>query len=914
MVKKIFDSGGFAVNPEDWEEIQSLFELGADLSQEQRMAMLDKQYTSNSFIRREVQALWQAHDTAAGGLDTLQVGKSALKLQVQGAAPDPVIQKTGTYRLLRKISSGSMGSDIYLAQIQGVVDKVVALKLFREGRYSEELQARFGREQEILSRLKHPHICSIYDSGFSAEGYPFFTMEYLDGTPLDLYCNKNSLTLVQRLKLMCQICEAVHYGHLKGVIHRDLKPSNILVVEELGVPKAIIIDFGIAKLITRQNDLTSYGTVMGTPFYMSPEQASGDLEKIDVRSDIFALGAILYKLLTGVTPFEDELKDSAISREWENILWNREVVKPSQRMTMTDVGKCPFPAGELNPDLDLITLKALEKEPSRRYASVAILSQDLDCLIKGQPISLAPPKPSYYLGKFYHQYRRPIFASALALALIILASLLALLGYFKAKEAETRALEQEAKATQTNRFLLEMFAFIDPVNEGSEMRIIDLLNRASSGVDRLLHDPAQTTSVLMTLADLYTSLGSYQQAEEHLLRAQTGVSTEKAGWQVKIRLAKVFRKTGRFPQAQALLEPAYLTLSPIFDDDDEDVLNLKTELAFLYLKRRKLVKSEQLVQEVLHLRRERSDPRNSTFLSLQSLLALIQSRLGKMKEADILFLRTYQDQQKALGKGHPDTLATLNNRANLLERMGRHSEALAVYQEVLDLRILHWGRNHPRTASSMHNMARALHKSGELKQAEYWAQGAWQERIKALGPNHIDTLYSQNILAIILGDAGHTNRAVVILQSITEFVPQPNEPVYIIWLIAQNNLGHFLSECGQAQAAEDILAQTYALKRKFYGEENASTLVTLSTIGEHFTAMSCYQQARTYLQKTAELAEHVLGKDHQDTVRYRGLLGILEARSGNGKLALPLLLSAYEVWSQINQNEADRFAQELDGL
>src|SRR5262245_15467658 len=390
--------------------VQAAFVAAADaISPAQRELILDRLCGENAELRRRVQALLAAHDQPELLPRAFQASPGATASP--SALQRPGLLVAGRYKLMEQIGEGGMGT-VWVAEQTEPVRRRVAVKLIKPGMDSRQVLSRFEAERQALAMMDHPNIAKVHDGGMTAEGRPFFVMEHVKGSPITEYCDRERLSVEQRIKLFVQICQAIQHAHQKGVIHRDLKPSNILVgmYDGQAVPK--IIDFGLAKAInqplTEHTLYTAQGLMVGTPMYMSPEQAEFNNLDIDTRSDIYSLGVILYELLTGTTPLERKrFKDAAV-QEIIRLIKEEEPSRPSTKISSSE--NLPSVAAQrsiepaqltrkIRGDLDLIVMKSLEKERSRRYETASGLARDLQRYLQDEPIEARPPTLAYRLKK-----------------------------------------------------------------------------------------------------------------------------------------------------------------------------------------------------------------------------------------------------------------------------------------------------------------------------------------------------------------------------------------------------------------------------------------------------------------------------------------------------------------------------------
>jgi serine/threonine protein kinase/tetratricopeptide (TPR) repeat protein len=376
-------------------------------------------------------------------------------------------ESIGPFRILERIGEGGMGV-IYKAEQRSPVRRVVALKVIKLGMDTREVLARFEAERQALALMSHPNIARVLDAGATESGRPYFAMEFVPGVALTKYCDDQRLSTRERLELFYTVCEAVQHAHQKGIIHRDLKPSNILVTVADGKPVPKVIDFGIAKAttqaLTAQTLYTQTGALIGTPEYMSPEQAQTSGLDVDTRTDIYSLGVILYELLTGTLPFDPKALRTAGLEGMARMIRESEPQKPSTRLVTSAAGKTPVPSGggresrdtrelerELRGDLDWVVLKAMEKDRTRRYESAASLGQDIERHLKDEPVTARPPSAGYRVSKFVRRHRGAVAAASALTALLVLGIVGTTAGLLRARAERDRARNAESAAVEQRR-------------------------------------------------------------------------------------------------------------------------------------------------------------------------------------------------------------------------------------------------------------------------------------------------------------------------------------------------------------------------------------------------------------------------------------------------------------------------------
>ncbi|MFN7918180.1 MAG: serine/threonine-protein kinase [Vicinamibacterales bacterium] len=640
----------------------------------------------------------------------------------------------GRYRCLQLVGEGGMG-EVWRAEQTEPIRRVVAVKLIRPDISTAHVVARFEAERQALAVMDHPAIARVLDGGATPEGRPYFVMEYVAGESITSYCRSARSSVKERVQLFVAVCEGVQHAHQKGIIHRDLKPSNILIATQGDRPAPKIIDFGIAKAVAQplvQRPLyTEIGAMIGTPEYMSPEQAQLTTVDIDTRSDVYTLGIILYELLTGVLPFDaSALREKGID-ELRRTVREVDPPKPSTRVRTTplpglgvEAATAKTLASELRGDLDWIVLKAIEKDRNRRYGSAAELSADLGRYLRDEPVSASPPSAAYRIGKFVRRNRAAVAAGGLALLLLVAFAATMTVQARRIARARDQAAREAATATQISEFLEGLFAVSDPSEaRGNSITAREVLDK---GADRirveLRSEPTVQARLMATIGRVYTSLGLYQAATP-LLSDAIDLDTRVAG-------------------------PSAL-----------QTLAAKNTLANAYFYQERHADAARLYEQVVNGRRATLGPDHPDTLRAQYDLASAYNYTN-IDEAIRLNEATLAAQRRVLGNEHADTLGSMGNLASMYFSKKMFEPALKLSEEVYELRKRTLGPDHLRTLNALHNVGTNLERLGRNDEAEQAFLDTIAGRSRLLGEHHPITVNTRIALAAMFVEQGRFEEAV----------------------------------------------------------------------------------------------------------------------------------------------------------
>ena len=721
---------------------------------------------------------------------------------------------------------------VWLAEQTAPLNRKVALKLIRAGMYDGVMLERFQSERQSLAMMNHPAIATVFDAGATAEGQPYFVMEYVEGRPITEYCDRKQLSIPERLKLFLQLCDGVQHAHQKAIIHRDLKPANVLVSDTDGKSTPRIIDFGLAKALTPlasgETMFTQVGSFLGTPGYMSPEQADPGVLDVDTRTDVYSLGVILYELLTGALPFDPTPGRKVALSELLRQLREDDPALPS-----TQVGKKATTEREaatalaesrqtepkrlvtlLRGDLDWITLKALEKDRSRRYGTCSELASDIQRYLNSEPVLARPASVGYRLRKYVRRHRVGVAAAFIVIALLISSAVLELVQLQQTRRERDRATRERDRATRVTDFMTNMFNVADPgESRGSNITAREILDKGSKNIETgLTNDPEIQAQMMNVMGIVYDKLGLYRQSEA-LLRKAAGTREKTLGHgnadtlQSWSALAGALLREGKRTEAEKVLRSTIAVQTKVLGSEHPDTLKSMHNLANVFLEEARYQDAEKLDRQVLAARQRVLGPEHPETIRSMENLTISILRENRYAEAVPMEEQVVAMRRRVLGSTHPDTLNSIGNLGSLYMIQHRFEEAEKLQREVVATQQHVSGADHPDSLGAMSNLGLTLTREHRYADAEQLERDTVQLASRTLGPEHPDTLHYLNNLADTLDSEHKDLEAESITRKVYEAQRRVVGAAHPDTAISAYNLGHLLLLRGHTKEALPLLRE-----------------------------------------------------------------------------------------------------------
>jgi eukaryotic-like serine/threonine-protein kinase len=833
----------------------AVFTEALQLPAGERAAYLARVCGGDGELRRKVEALLEGHDRLGDFLEQFPKTTS-LQAGSKVSAGEKPGDRIGHYKLLQQIGEGGCGV-VFMAEQEEPVRRRVALKIIKPGMDTKSVIARFEAERQALALMDHPNIARIFDAGATTSGRPYFVMELVRGIKITEYCDQQSLTTEERLKLFVQVCQAVQHAHQKGIIHRDIKPSNILVtttVQDTALP--VVIDFGVAKATTNQQLtdktlFTAFEMLIGTPAYMSPEQAALTSVDVDTRTDIYSLGVLLYELLVGSTPFDTvELLKAGLD-EIRRVIREQEPVRPSTRLNkLTDAdltsvaqhrhSEPPTLIRAVHGDLDWIVMKALEKDRTRRYPTANGFALDIQRFLANEAVSARPPSKLYRFQKVTQRNKLlftgiGIIAGLLVVSLIVVSAALA-----RERRSRREAESASVKSQQVTKFLEDMLNGVGPsVARGRDTAMLrEILDETAERVGKeMTNQPEVEAELCIIIASLYGKIGNAPKGEE-LARRALALRREKFG-------------AGGLEAAESL--------------------NL---LGMLLMVQHKVSEAERAHSEALAIRKRRLGEENADTATSLDALAEVYRDQRKLIEAEAMAREGLRIRKKLFGNEHLNVADSLRNLCMIEGYRERWAEAEQIARDVVAIRRRLLGDDDPLVASALEDRGWVLNALDKFEEAQRLDTEALVIRQKLLGDAHPDVTRNLNSIGQLLGNRGDVQSADAVLKAVLAIQRKLMGDDSAATLETFASLAKVLQREGKRSEAESMWREALAIGRKVWKDDDLERLYALRGLAECLDSQAKWPEAEELWRESLFLWRQRGGTEEQQSMYTLRKLGV----------------------------------------
>ena len=868
---------------ERFRRADAVFDAVLDLPASEQTAYVDRACADDPELHEEVLQLLRAHRRSGSFLDAPAVHLASPLLDEGDPFTDAVPDRIGHFRIARAIGQGGMGRVFLGERADGQFEQRVAIKVLHHG--APGLVRRFLEERRILALLQHPGIARLIDGGITDGGLPYFALEFVEGEPIDTWCELRQLPLERRIALFVDVCHAVSYAHQHLIIHRDLKPTNILVTSAGQVK---LLDFGIAKVLGPEgagSGETLTGFRMMTPEFAAPEQVRG--EAISTATDVYSLGVLLYVMLTGERPYDVRGKSLT---EIERIVCEYEPPNASTRAPR-------HVRRRLLGDLDLIVRTALQKRPERRYQSPEALAQDLERYVEGHAIHARPDSAAYRVRKFVGRHR-----TGVAIAAMLLIALVS--GASRERVLRNRSELEARKAREVEEFLVRVFDVADPLAsreaDGGSITARELRERGANRIDSTLGGQPEVQAELRSvLGRVYTNLGLYDRATPLLQRSLAqreslfGPVHRNVAADMDL-LGSTLVRQDRFDEAEPLLRAALEQRRRLFGNAHLETAESIEHLATLLEQRNRYDEAEPLYREVLSIRRALLGDTAIEVANGLNNLGLLHYRKGSYEEAEPLYRRSLDIKLRRLGENHALTAMTMQNLAQTLETRGHAEEAERYYRRSLAAKRQVLGDAHPSVTISLNNLGAFLTRKGELDEAESLTREALALDRRIFGDRHSYVAQGLTNLGVILRTNGRFAEAEDAFRQALEINRAMFGEAHSTVASSYGHIAQVRYQLGDDVEAVRLARESIAQFRRFLGDEHINVLIMMGNLGRMLIDAGEPVEAEALIHASLEGLETSATRYRSQTMGTRRLLGEAMLAQGRADEALPILKLALD--------------------
>lgn len=854
------------MTPTRWQQIKGMLDELLQYPPRDQAARLEELCGNDASLRAEVESLLEAEVHAPAFLDE---GADALSIRLfddeaENASLGPT-DGVGPYRLIEEIGTGGMGVVYRAERADGHFEQQVALKVLPRYFETDDRVARFRTERQILASLNHPNIARLLDGGVTSAGHPYLVMEYVEGMPITEYCAARDVPLHDRLRLLQTVSRAVHHAHSNLVVHRDLKPSNILVTEN-GTVK--LLDFGIAKLLNPETaasppPTTRAGQLLMTPEYAAPEQVQGD--DVTTTTDVYQLGVLAYELLVGTRPFHVERSGLP---EIKRAVLETPPTRPSAavRDRDTDEGTASVPRPEgrwsraLQGDLDDIVMKALRKEPDRRYTSVEALADDLDRVLTNRPIRARPTTVGYRFQKFVQRNWGPVLSSFAGVLLLVGMSIVYTL---QIQNERDRARAEAQKSEEVTSFLMDLFEANAPSQAlGDTITAATLLNRGLEQADALKDQPSVQAQMFDVVGQIYGRLGSYEQAERVLRRAvqiRTRVhgSTDRETVDSRESLGVLLGDAGQYESAERVLRNVLEARDTGLQDDVATRAKTKRRLAYVLRRQGRYDEAKVLLEESLPVVEYHVGRRSEEAVAIKSSLGVVLQNLGEYDASESFYRSVLAERRRQMAPPHPKLAMSINSLATLLMNVGQLEEAQSLFEEALHMREDLFGPEHPKVALTVNNLALVHRLQENFDEAEPLFRRALSIRRAQLGDEHLSVAISLFGLAGLLHRTDRPQGALQRYQEALDRFRDHLGPEHSFTARTRMGLGSVHHDLNNPDRAADALQRGFEQVRRIHSDSSLEYALEAGRLGRYLVERGDTSRGKALLKKGLSTLESI---------------------------------------------------------